>query len=226
MIRRGTVASVLTEAELRKRRGTIGSSDAPAICGISPWKTGADVLEAKLFEKKGPDARPCVVGHAVEEGIARAALLLGDLPGVTLVPGWTVTAKDGWRSATPDFYCLKSGNETYRKGRPIREEEALLVEVKLVGLGQMKHWDWGKKIPDYVQIQVQWQMSVLGHSKAAVVALVGSDVKTFFLDRDDAAIAEAEKTCEAFWRKHLEGDKQGKSERVLYERLRSRRVHE
>lgn len=215
---------MLTARELELRTLTIGSSEVSAVCGLSPWKGPAQVLREKLLVRDFVEERPHVIGHKLERPIAELALELGDVPGCTLVPGWTVVHKDGWRSATPDFYALKTGNETYRRRKPLPKEEALVIEVKNVGVGQFDHWAWGKKVPEYVLAQVQWQFDVLGHDEAAVCAFIMGDVKTFAVERDDKWIGELTEKCHAFWHTHLRPEaRKYPAERVLYEMLKQSR---
>lgn len=215
---------MLSKEELELRKWTVGSSDVPSVCGLSPWSTGGDVLERKLDPTKIQDSASFLLGHKLERPIAELAIEGGKIPAVALVGGWTVV-KDGWMSATPDFYALRQGSETSRKRRPISEEEAILVEVKAVGWRMLGRWDWGKKVPDYVTAQVQWQMHVLGHRNARVVALLGGEsVEVFEIARDDVWIAHLKKQCRAFWESHLAPGKRDKVwARVALERLRGRR---
>lgn len=198
---------MLTDKEHEVRRHTVGSSDVPAILGLSSFKSHVGILADKLLAKKEQKGVWLRLGQKLEKPIAEFALQEGLIPGLMLFPGWTVV--DDWRSATPDFYAMKSGNMTYRRARPFKEEDSLVVEVKNVGVGMMKDWKNGP--PDYVEAQVQWQLLVLKHQRALVVALIGGrDVKAFPVERDDAWLKITEKTCREFWEKNLHPDRRDK----------------
>jgi len=213
---------MLSPAELEKRKWTVGSSDVPSIVGMSPWSSGSQVLERKLDPKKSEEKDAFKIGHKLERPVAELALELGKIEGVSLVGGYTVIANE-WMSTTPDFYVLRTGSETYRKGKPIPEEQARVIEIKCVGWKQLSHWDWGKKVPEYVAVQCQWQMAVLGYSEITVVALLGGgDIEVFPVPRDDLLIKRLKKECGAFWDEHLAPGKRNKVwARVKLEQLRS-----
>ena len=72
-----------------------------------------------------------------------------------------------------------------------------VVELKNVGL--RLSGDWTDYPPDYVQIQVQHQLAVTGHSVAHVAALIGgNEFRDYTLARDDALIANLSKPRRRF----------------------------
>lgn len=217
---------MLSKKELELRKHTIGSSDVPAILGISPFKDQAGVLKAKLLDQGGDIGLPGILGHNLEEPIAKTALQTGAISGVTLFGGWTV--KRGWRTATPDFYLLKTGNMEYAKRRPLTEEEAELIEVKNVSTWKAEDWEWGKKCPKYVRAQCQWQMLVLKHSVVTVVALIaGYKLATFRIERNEKWIAKMDAVCSEFWQQHLSPENRDKmvKARIKHLTLESRHAY-
>lgn len=210
----------LSEKELESRKFTIGSSDVPAILGLSPFKGKAEILADKLLERKILKQIWIVLGHKLERPIAEVAVETKKLTGATLLQGWTVT-KD-WKSCTPDFYLTKF-NLPYDKSRILRQDEASLLEVKNVGMHKMRDWAWGKEVPRYVQAQAQWQMSLLGYNLMYIVALMGgNDVKVFPIKREDVWLVDIEKQCRTFYDEHLAPGKRDEPElRIRLERLRA-----
>jgi len=47
---------MITQWQKEKRRGGIGSSDAPAIVGVDPYRSAYDVWASKVFEIDDPPA--------------------------------------------------------------------------------------------------------------------------------------------------------------------------
>lgn len=152
-------------------RGTkLGSSDCPAILGVSPYRTAADVYVEKVAVIEGRReprpvepfdfTNPLQRGHLYEPVIARAYELT---TGVSLSP--PPAAVHGQY----DFIAASADRMTM-DGRK-------LVELKKV------HWrnadEWGEpgteEIPDGYLAQVQEQMAVYGVDQCDVVALIGDD---------------------------------------------------
>lgn len=213
---------MLSTEELAIRKHTIGSSDVAAICGLSPWEKPGHVLQQKLDPQSIENHPAFKLGHKLERPVAELALEAGNLgSSVALLGGWTIV-KDGWKSATPDFYALYKASTRPKKLEPVLETDAQIVEVKVVGFRQLGHWEFGKIVPDFVKAQVQWQMMILGYSRAKIVALLGgAEVKTFSVTRDNVWLNELETECRRFWEKHLaEGRRDKIWARVRLENLR------
>lgn len=215
---------MLSDKELIIRKGTVGSSDVPGIVGSSPWSTRAQVLEKKLDSRRIEKESQFLIGHKLEKPVAELAIELGLIEEKVLFPGWTVRDKEGFASATPDFFALKDGNMTYQRRKPLPEAEATMLEVKVVGWRVLGHWDWGKKVAPYVVDQVLWQMMVCGHQKVKVVSLLGgSEVKVFDVERDEVRLAFLVAECRKFWVEVLHANDHADLEsRVLLERLRGK----
>jgi putative phage-type endonuclease len=157
-------------AWLANRGAKLGSSDCPAILGVSPYRTAADVYVEKVYALEGRTpykiaepfdfSDPLQRGHLYEPVIARAYELI---TGETLV---SPPAKCHWDH---DFIAATADRMTM-DGRK-------LVELKKV------HWrnadEWGEpgteEIPDGYLAQVQEQMAVYGVDQCDVVALIGDD---------------------------------------------------
>jgi putative phage-type endonuclease len=158
-------------AEWLNARGTkLGSSDCPAILGVSPFKTAADVYVEKVYALEGRTpyriaepfdfTNPLQRGHLYEPVIARA---------YELTTGVTLVSPDATVHPSHDFIAASADRMT-SDGRK-------LVELKKV------HWraadEWGEpgteQIPDAYLAQVQEQMAVYGVDQCDVVALIGDD---------------------------------------------------
>jgi putative phage-type endonuclease len=152
-------------------RGTkLGSSDCPAILGVSPFRTAADVYVEKVYALEGRTpykvaepfdmTNPLQRGHLYEPVIARA---------YELTTGVTLVSPDAITHPSHDFIAASADRMT-SDGRK-------LVELKKV------HWrsadEWGEpgteEIPDGYLAQVQEQMAVYGVDACDVVALIGDD---------------------------------------------------
>jgi len=158
-------------AEWLNTRGTkLGSSDCPAILGVSPYRTAADVYVEKAAALEGRReprqaepfdfSDPLQRGHLYEPVIARAYELT---TGQTLIaPPAQVHPEHVYIAATADRMTADGKR---------------LVELKKV------HWrnadEWGEpgtdEIPPGYLAQVQEQMAVYGVDQCDVVALIGDD---------------------------------------------------
>lgn len=56
----------LTAEQLETRRRYIGGSDAPAICGVDPFRNAGDVYAAKVHDLEETSSEPMEIGSAIE----------------------------------------------------------------------------------------------------------------------------------------------------------------
>lgn len=182
---------MMTDSERREwleiRRTGIGSSDAPAVCGISPWKTPAGVWAEKLgLVPESTMTEPMEWGLRLEDAIGRA---YSDRTGKALVRRGIVRHPETtWLLASPDF---------------IREDGAAIVECKNVG--DQAADQWGEpgtdEIPEHYLVQVQHQMAATGIRQVDVAALFGGRRLAIYTVHFDAATVEEILAIEAdFWR--------------------------
>lgn len=179
------------------KRVTVGSSDVPAILGLSPWRQPVEAwaqlvgllprytVDANAEQRRGHIIEPALVAHYAREH------------GVTLVPGPpisepAVVASDGWRSCRPDA--------TTPDGR-------LVVEAKTT-----RRWEgWGPsgtdQVPVHYAAQVAWQLSVLDAERGAVVAYCPMDdeVRVYDLARNRALEARLVAKVRAWMEAHCWG---------------------
>ena len=158
----------VVDRDLARRIG-LGASEVPAIFGVSPYATASDVWLAKvgLGSEKATTAG-MMAGRELERPILRLA---ADASGIELKRNAQTFAHPRWPDvplfATPDGFGPR---------------RATIAEVKLVGF---RFADWSAGVPDYVRLQVLAQMACLPRSgRAIVAALVGSELRTFTIERE------------------------------------------
>ena len=177
---------------LEWRRGGIGSSDVPAILGLSPWSSPLKVY----MEKRG---------ELPDDDTSTEAMRLGRL--LEPVAGEIFTLETGltaghyqepvthphapWRRATVDFLAEEA-------------EEAItpvgVVEVKTAG----RLWT---EPPIDAVIQTQWQLHVTGLGQAWILQLAtGRGWKLFEIEPDAVAMERMVEAAEELWNRVQTGD--------------------
>jgi putative phage-type endonuclease len=150
-----------------RRRG-IGGSDAPAILGVSKWRTPLDIYLEKRGEGEPQPESPAMRWGTALEPVVRQAY--ADLTGETVrVPGLLVHPERLWMLAHVDGLT----------------ESGRLVEIKTARMAD----GWGEpgtdEIPDAYLIQVQHYLSVTAISVADVAVLIGgSDFRVYEVPAD------------------------------------------
>lgn len=206
----------LSPAQVELRRGCVGSSMIGAILGVHPSKTPhdayAEIIGASTFE--GNEATE--IGNELETPIARL-YARQTLPERFLVRGFSV--RRGWMVATPDFGVV--GPEDWHVGDvpgPVGEltgaetveawtrAVARNVEIKAVGEWRIDGWntDVEEGIPDYVRVQVEWQMELTGVHTTDVVALLGgTKLHVWTIRRNDRLAAGILARVTNWHRRHI-----------------------
>lgn len=182
---------------LTVRRRGIGSSDAAAAVGLSPYKSPLQLW----MEKTGRDG----------------ALPIPD-PQDDTSPAYWGTLLEPIVAA---HYTRRTGHKVRRVNavlqhpqRPwmlanidrevIGAPEVQILECKTAGLWGARAWDDG--VPEYVQLQVQHQLAVTGKQAADVAVLIcGQELRIHRLERDEALIAHLIALEQRFW-EHVERD--------------------
>ncbi len=178
----------LTDAQLAERRTFLGGSDIAAISGLSPWRDGCDVLNAKLgYSTEAPAAATDAteIGHLLEPIIR--GLYVTD-QNTTLIPCGTVRhATETWAAATLDAKI---------------EGQSRGLEIKAVGGRAMYDWDPSddEGIPEHVRAQVAWQQWVMGLDEVDVAALLGgTSFRVWRIARDVSLEALLVEAGRKFW---------------------------
>jgi putative phage-type endonuclease len=171
------------------RRTFIGASDAPAVLGLSPWRTPLDVWAEKVGLTTGnPPTLATRLGHELEDLIAR---IWHEQHPDADVRHAQVTVRHPdlpWLAASTDREVGLDG----------------LLECKLVGGRQTDRWDDG--VPHYVAVQAQIQLCVTGRRWVDVCSLHaghGWDHRIARIERDDQALAAMLPRLDRFWTDHV-----------------------
>jgi predicted phage-related endonuclease len=170
------------------RRTGIGASEVAALAGASPWTTPVAVWLRKVgLSDDPPDTNPMRMGRTLEAALLRA---LGDELGVRLVHNARTFTHPEWPTVplfgTPDGF----GPHRYS-----------LAEIKVVG---HRFDDWKGGPPEYVHLQVQAQMACYPKAQRVHVgALIGSELRTWQIDRDPPVIAALEEEVAAWWARYV-----------------------
>lgn len=194
----------LTEDQLALRRTGITATDAVVLSGLHPFRGASP--HTIYCEKVGLPI-PRLTGDQLEMGHELEPVILRRLAmkrGLTLVPGTTMRranpasgrlADQSHHLATPDAVHFPHGQD--------HDAEAV-AEAKAVGRRWMDAWgeDDGD-IPDHVLAQVHWQMHVLDLPIAYVGALLGTEVRTYRVRRDDELIGSLVEVADRFWTDHV-----------------------
>lgn len=185
---------MLSDEQLAIRRQGIGSSEIAAILGLDPEKTAIDVYLDKMGAAEDNSSEQTEIGNVFEEPIARIAArkLGGD---IALARGNTVLR--GLAVATPDFYASWP-------------DDREIWETKNVGYRMMSRWDADVDDdtgpPEYVIVQLQWQLEVCGVARGRVPALLGGRDHRVYgpIARDREVGKWMIETAEAWWQRHVE----------------------
>ena len=172
------------------RKDGIGASEYPGMAGLSPWATPTSVWLEKVDLAPGQrETAPMRTGKALERALLGVVAVDIDTPikhnAVTFPhPGWP----DVPLYATPDGFG------------PRRQA---LFEVKVVGF---RGADWSDGPPPYVLAQVQAQLACLPRVREGIIgALIGSDVRTFTVERDDQLGERIADDVAAWWSEFVVG---------------------
>lgn len=181
----------LTAEQLKQRKTGIGSSDAPAVLGLDPFRSPIDVYAEKTGER-APFAgnEHTELGDALEAPLAGLAARRLGVVAAKNSRTWAHPVRP-YALATPDYIL---GRER-------------LLEVKATVLGA--HWgpeeEGRTALPERVDCQVQWQLGVTGYRLADVAALVQGELRIYRgIEFDLDFFAHALELCGRFMRDHVE----------------------
>ena len=175
---------------LQVRQQGIGSSDAAAAVGLSPYKSPLQLWAEKTGQARFPepdpkdDRHPMYWGTLLEPIVAahytrRTGLRVRRINAVLQHP------RHPWMLANVDREVL---------GSP----EVQLLECKTAGLHGARLWQDG--VPEYVQLQVMHQLAVTGETACDVAVLVGGqELRIHRIQRDEAVIERLIALETAFW---------------------------
>lgn len=189
---------MLTERQISIRRTGITATDIRVLVGLDPHgRTPHDVWSSKCLgvdDYRSTEATE--LGDELEPIVIRR---LAAKRGLRILPRpqdeMTIRHPDhAHHVATPDAFF----------------DQPSIGQVKVVGMHNVHLWgvdDDAGQIPDYVLVQVGWEMHVSGSDIEHVGALTGTEVRTYTIDRakdgiDDLVGSLAEE-ADRFWTDHV-----------------------
>ncbi len=183
---------------LLQRRQGIGGSDAPAILGLSRWRTPLDVFADKVGY--GDNVTQT---EAMEWGLLLEPVLLAQYAArtgrtVDTWPAHTVWCHDTipWLRCTPDGFA-------------VREDGALgCLQLKTASVLAEREWE-EEEPPVAYQVQLQHEMAATGCSWGALVCLCmgyAPKLRYWEVARDDAFIEKLLAQEAVFWKRVQDQD--------------------
>ena len=184
VIRLVSTQGMSREQWLAVRRGGIGSSDAAAAVGLSPYKSPLELWLEKTGRKEGPDLSG---SEAVFWGTTLEAIIA-------------------------NVYAARTGNKVRRVNAVLQHpkhpfmlanlDRAVgsdgVLEVKTAGGHSAQFWEDG--VPEHYQCQVIHQLAVTGKAWADVAVLIGGqDFRIYRIERDESQITDLIERESAFW---------------------------
>ena len=196
----------ISEQMRKRRRSYIGSSDIPAILGISKFSNAADIWLSKTQTIEEEDetigeGSPALVGTYLEEGILQWGM---DQIKEVVYEGGVKVAKNQFRVKAGTNHSANCDAVLSVDGIP-----TAVFEIKSTGDAEA----WGRpmtsEIPDHVNAQVQWQMYVTDLDHAWVACLMsnkfgGMTFALYTVGRDQGLIDMIVTLVDVFWVKHVE----------------------
>jgi predicted phage-related endonuclease len=181
----------MTPAQLELRRSLLTATDAPAICGVSRFRTVHDVYA----DKKGI-GRPFTGNARTRAGTLLEPVILemGRVEhGLPLIANADTIVDPvlTWLGATPDAFEVVGD---CREG---------VGECKAVGYEMAEDWSEDSP-PDYVLCQVTIQMHVARVSRCRVLGLFGTELRLYTVERDEDLETAILERMDEFRRLHIE----------------------
>ena len=187
---------MITEEQRLERRKYLGSSDAPSILGVNPWKNASDVYWDKINPPSENESAP-----------TSEAIIIGNL----------------CEGAVLDWFSMETGKKILKNQQRVHvnqvmaanfdalvvgEEEA--VEAKTTGIiTPFDREEWGEpgsdEVPDRVIVQCQHQMAVLPQIKIVWVPVLlgGVGFRLYQINRNDEFIKSIEEIEVDFWNRYV-----------------------
>lgn len=183
----------LTAEQRAARRGYVGSSDAPAILGVDPWRTAHDVYLSKVHDLADLAGEALDRGNDFEDGLVQwAARQLGRE--IDEIQPHCVDAGPGILCAHPD--AILAGSP--RQG----------VEAKTTSLPKEYGPEGTDQVPERVIVQAHVQMYCAGLKTVWVPVLLAEfdrlTRRLYRVDRDDDLVRVVVDGCVRFWRDHVQ----------------------
>lgn len=181
---------MLTQKQLSERLNYLGASDAPAVLGLSRWKTPLSVWAEKT-------------GVLVPEDISdKLHIKLGNKMETVLAELFEEeTGKKLHRVNETKYHRQFPFLATNLDRRIVGENT--IVELKTASAWKSAEWE-GEEIPQEYMIQVYHQLAVTGYAKAYLCVLIGnSDLQIKEVVRDEKLIADLVRREVDFWENYV-----------------------
>ncbi len=176
------------EEWLERRRHGVGSSDAPAICNLDPWRTPLEVYLTKTAEITDRDSQAKAWGRRLEDTIAQA------YSEETGRPIYRPAHAIEQHKTLPWMLCsLDRLTEVDGRGR--------IVECKNV---RQDSDQWGSpgtdEIPDHYLIQCQHQLCVTGMQTCDLAVLFGGqELRVYEVPANEEVQGKLVRILSDFW---------------------------
>lgn len=184
----------ITEYQKENRKNYIGSSDAPALVGVSPFRSAKDVYYEKIGQINMDDVSPknenaMLVGTYCEDAVLR------------------------WFSEKMGFSIVRNQHRVHENkisaaniDALIKEKPDQLIEVKTTGIvSKFVSDDWGEvetdQVPDHVKVQCMHQMAILPEVQVVWVPVLMAGVGFCYykIERNQKMIDDLIFVEESFW---------------------------
>ena len=155
---------MITQEQIKFKKGKIGASQVAAAIGLSPFQTQANLAMEILGRIPPPEENEFMrIGNIIEPAIAKIYM---EREGIKIFPyNYTVTHPDfDWLIAHPDYFIGESDDPN---------DATILIEIKNVGARQRFRWEDG--VPVHVVAQVVLQSLLTGINRVEVVAYFGGN---------------------------------------------------
>lgn len=178
----------------------LGGSDAPAVLGVSPWKTRYQLWLSKIAQAATEPLDP-----AREKLFARGKRfeplvidMLCEEKGIASVPRTARNVRH--QDIEHDFLSCEIDAELQLDGRIVN------AEIKTVSTFAAS--DWGEpgtdEIPLHVAVQTLHGLMVTGRERSIIAALIGGDdLRIYEVRRDEELITKIRTQEVAFWNDHV-----------------------
>jgi putative phage-type endonuclease len=193
-----------------ERAKGIGSSDAAAVCGVSPWCTPFELWAEKraLIDGKEPIRK--------QDERDRLRLEFGNLFETSIAEYYSkMTGRKIRRRrkamVSKSHPCMLSHLDRQlfpAKDDPMVKHGMGVLEVKSPSVFSRREWDGGSQLaPLHYQIQMQHHLAVTGYEWGAFAVLIGKDqLVQFDVLRDNEFIDKLVAAEEVFWGLVKSGD--------------------
>ena len=178
------------------RRTFIGGSDAPAIVGLSPWRTPYDVWRSKT-EPQAEDLHPIERQRVLDRGKRLEPYIvdmLQDEHGVEVVARnrYAVDPEHDFLRAEVDFEYHDRETGSVENG-----------EIKTVH--PFRAWEWGSEdsdeIPAHYTVQSMHGLMVTHRRRTLFGVLIGDELRLYKVDADPEVIVPLRARELEFWRR-------------------------